>query len=160
MNDFTDAAGRWGIESEFFDVFGNRSVASPDTLRRLIEAMAASGATPRALAPPALMRAYQGEGRRLWALAVQLYALRSRRNWGIGDFSDLASLIALAAARGAAAIGLNPLHALFADRAGDASPYAPNSRLFLNPLYIDVEAIPEFEGAAELATEIAALRAS
>jgi 4-alpha-glucanotransferase len=160
MNDFTDAAGRWGIESEFFDVFGNRSVASPDTLRGLIEAMAASGATPRALAPPALMRAYQGEGRRLWALAVQLYALRSRRNWGIGDFSDLASLIALAAARGAAAIGLNPLHALFADRAGDASPYAPNSRLFLNPLYIDVEAIPEFEGAAELATEIAALRAS
>ena len=160
MNDFTDAAGRWGIESEFFDVFGNRSVASPDTLRGLIEAMAASGATPRALAPPALMRAYQGEGRRLWALAVQLYALRSRRNWGIGDFSDLATLIALAAARGAAAIGLNPLHALFADRAGDASPYAPNSRLFLNPLYIDVEAIPEFEGAAELATEIAALRAS
>ena len=160
MNDFTDAAGRWGIESEFFDVFGNRSVASPDTLQRLIEAMAASGATPRALAPPALMRAYQGEGRRLWALAVQLYALRSRRNWGIGDFSDLASLIALAAARGAAAIGLNPLHALFADRAGDASPYAPNSRLFLNPLYIDVEAIPEFEGAAELATEIAALSAS
>ena len=160
MNDFTDAAGRWGIESDFFDVFGNRSVASPDTLRRLIEAMAVSGGTPRALAPPALMRAYQGEGRRLWALAVQLYALRSRRNWGIGDFSDLASLIALAAARGAAAIGLNPLHALFADRAGDASPYAPNSRLFLNPLYIDVEAIPEFEGAAELATEIAALRAS
>ena len=160
MSDFTAAAGRWGIESDFFDVFGNRSAASPDTVRRLIEAMAASGATPRPLAPPALMRAYQGEGRRLWALAVQLYALRSRRNWGIGDFSDLATLIALAAARGAAAIGLNPLHALFADRAGDASPYAPNSRLFLNPLYIDVEAIPEFEGAAELATEIAELRAS
>lgn len=160
MSDLTDAAGRWGIESEFFDVFGHRSVASPDTVRRLIDAMAASGATPRALAPPAPMRAYQGDGRRLWALAVHLYALRSRRNWGIGDFSDLATLIALAAARGAAAVGLNPLHALFADRAEDASPYAPNSRLFLNPLYIDVEAIPEFPGCAELAAEVAALCAS
>jgi 4-alpha-glucanotransferase len=95
-------------------------------------------------------------------VAVQLYALRSCRNWGHGDFTDLARLVALAAARGAAVIGLNPLHALFADRAEEASPYAPNSRLFLNPLYIDVEAIPEFPGTAQagLDNDIAALRAS
>src|SRR6266705_1568769 len=48
----------------------------------------------------------------------------------------------------AAGIGLNPLHALFDDRAEEASPYFPSSRLFLNPLYIDVEAIPEFPRAA------------
>ena len=106
-------------------------------------------------------RAYQGEsGDRLWGIAVQLYGLRSQRNWGHGDFSDLAALIDIAAERGAAAIGLNPLHALFDNHAEDASPYSPNSRLFLNTLYIDVEAAPGFPGieAAGLRDEIATLR--
>jgi 4-alpha-glucanotransferase len=85
---------------------------------------------------------------RMWALAVQLYGIRSLRNWGHGDFSDLAALIDLAADFGASAVGLNPLHALFDDQAEDASPYSPNSRLFLNPLYIDVDAVPEFPGMA------------
>jgi len=163
MNDLTASAQIWGIEPYYYDVFGNCHIASPQTLSRLIEAMSAAGAAPRAVdAPAEPRRAFQGDGRRLWALAVQLYALRSRRNWGHGDFTDLAELISLAAARGAAAIGLNPLHALFADRADEASPYAPNSRLFLNPLYIDVEAIPEFPGlaAAGLQAEIEALRAT
>jgi 4-alpha-glucanotransferase len=93
-------------------------------------------------------------------LAVQLYAVRSRRNWGHGDFTDLAALIELAADVGASGIGLNPLHALF-DEWADASPYAPNSRLFLNPRYIDVEAVPEFPGtqAADLQAEVARIRA-
>jgi 4-alpha-glucanotransferase len=108
-------------------------------------------------------RAYQGgetAPRRMWALAVQLYGVRSPRNWGCGDFSDLAALVDLAADVGAAGVGLNPLHALFEDRAADASPYAPNSRLFLNPLYIDVDAVPEFPGlqAAGLEEEVERLR--
>jgi 4-alpha-glucanotransferase len=64
----------------------------------------------------------------MWALAVQLYGVRSRRNWGHGDFTDLSALLDLAADLGAAGVGLNPLHALFDDRPSDASPYAPNSR--------------------------------
>ena len=108
-------------------------------------------------------RAYQGKQtaqRRMWALGVQLYSVRSLGNWGHGDFSDLAALVDLAADLGAAGVGLNPLHALFDDRASDASPYAPNSRLFLNPLYIDVGAIPEFPGleAAGLKEEVERLR--
>jgi 4-alpha-glucanotransferase len=103
---------------------------------------------------------FQGDGARSWALAVQLYGVRSHRNWGHGDFTDLADLIALAGELGAAAIALNPLHALFHDRPERASPYAPNSRLFLNPLYIDVGAVPEFPGVREagLDGEIARLR--
>jgi 4-alpha-glucanotransferase len=95
-----------------------------------------------------------------WLLAVQLYAVRSRRNWGHGDFTDLARLVRLAAEIGAAGVGLNPLHALFDDRPDAASPYSPNSRLFLNPLYIDLEAVPEFPGvaAAGLGDAVARLR--
>jgi 4-alpha-glucanotransferase len=81
-------------------------------------------------------------------LAVQLYGVRSARNWGIGDFTDLQALLELARELGADGIGLNPLHALFDDRPADCSPYSPNSRLFLNPLYIDVENLPEFEPGA------------
>ena len=108
-------------------------------------------------------RAYQGGQTapgRMWALAVQLYGVRSLRNWGCGDFTDLAALVELAADVGAAGVGLNPLHALFDDRASEASPYAPNSRLFLNPLYIDVDAVPEFPGlqAAGLEEEVERLR--
>jgi len=100
--------------------------------------------------------AYQGDGgaARMWALAVQLYGVRSRRNWGHGDFTDLAGLIDLAAECGAAGIGLNPLHDTH-----DVSPYSPNSRLFLNTLYIDVELISAFPGTlAEHAQELETLR--
>ncbi|MGN6311492.1 MAG: 4-alpha-glucanotransferase [Xanthobacteraceae bacterium] len=107
---------------------------------RLCDANAIREEWPLIVAPAT---AYQGEFERSWLLAVQLYGLRSPRNWGIGDFSDLKRLIELAALWGADGIGLNPLHALFAERPNDCSPYSPNTRLFLNALYIDVEAIPE-----------------
>jgi (1->4)-alpha-D-glucan 1-alpha-D-glucosylmutase len=94
--------------------------------------------------PPEL----EGDGR-VWGAAVQLYALRSRRNWGIGDFSDLETLAEHAGAAGAGLIGLNPLHALFPHNPEHASPYSPSSRLFLNILYIDIEAIPEFAQCLE-----------
>ena len=89
--------------------------------------------------PPALV----GEGK-VWGPAVQLYALRSRRNWGIGDFTDLLRLVEDCRESGANIIGLNPLHALFPHNPPHASPYSPSSRQFLNILYIDVETIPEF----------------
>jgi (1->4)-alpha-D-glucan 1-alpha-D-glucosylmutase len=87
--------------------------------------------------------ALRGEGR-VWGPAVQLYALRSRRNWGIGDFGDLALLAQQAAQRGAGIIGLNPLHSLFPHNPAHTSPYSPSSRIHLNVLYIDVEAVEEF----------------
>jgi 4-alpha-glucanotransferase len=104
-------------------------------------------------------RAFGGEFDRCWLLAVQLYGVRSGRNWGMGDFTDLASLIELADHLGADGVGLNPLHALFDDRPGDCSPYSPNSRLFLNALYIDVEKLPEFQPDSETSEALTPLRA-
>ena len=87
-------------------------------------------------------------GQRLWGIAAQLYLLRSATNWGVGDFTDLRDLAQLAASRGAAVIGLNPLHAMFVDDPGHASPYSPASRLLLNVLNIDVTAVPELGDCA------------
>ena len=101
----------------------------------LTDASSLTEETPLIVTPP---RAFDGDFDRCWLLAVQLYGVRSARNWGIGDFTDLEGLLELAAGLGADGVGLNPLHALFDDRPTDCSPYSPNSRLFLNPLYIDV----------------------
>lgn len=109
------------------------------------------------------------EGARHFGPAIQLYSLRSRRNWGIGDFTDLASLARIASAQGASFIGVNPLHELFADRPQVASPYSPSSRLAVNTLYVDVEAVEEFVTTREarafvsepaFAARLAALRAT
>jgi 4-alpha-glucanotransferase len=98
---------------------------------------------PQCYEPPAVVA-----GRRLWGLAVQLYTLRSKSNWGIGDFFDLAQLIRWMASCGAGFIGLNPLHALAPADPERASPYSASSRHFLNVLYIAVPAVPEFTECA------------
>jgi 4-alpha-glucanotransferase len=158
MIDFAAIAKTWGIDLRYHDMFGRAHDAPLETVSRLVEAMSARGVYPQDFSTQVeTLRAFQGDGRRYWALAVQLYAVRSRRNWGHGDFTDLLQLIDIAAYHGAAAIGLNPLHALFG---GQASPYYPSSRQFLHTLYIDVEAVPEFSGGAAcgLAAKVEALR--
>ena len=86
------------------------------------------------------------EGERWWGCTVQIYALRSGRNWGIGDFGDLRRLIEAAARHGASFIGLSPLHALFPHRPASASPYSPSSRHALNPMYLDVQSLVDLSG--------------
>ncbi|KUI99238.1 4-alpha-glucanotransferase [Vibrio sp. MEBiC08052] len=83
-------------------------------------------------------------GQKMWGLSIQLYTLRSKANWGIGDFGDLKQLVTEVADKGAQFIGLNPLHTLFPDCPEFASPYSPSSRFWLNTLYIDVSSVPEF----------------
>jgi 4-alpha-glucanotransferase len=96
-------------------------------------------APPLCYEPPAILA-----GKPLWGVALQLYAIRSRGNWGIGDFSDLAEVIRWLAPHGAAFVGLNPLHALAPADPSRSSPYSPSSRHFLNILYISVTDIPEY----------------
>ncbi|GEA06517.1 4-alpha-glucanotransferase [Alteromonas sp. KUL42] len=84
-------------------------------------------------------------GKKIWGLSVQLYCLRSEKNWGIGDFSDLALLIEKSASVGADFIGLNPIHALYPANPNACSPYGPSSRRWLNYLYIDVTAVEGYE---------------
>lgn len=106
--------------------------------------------------------------KRLLGINCQLYTLRSERNWGIGDFSDLNELIQLCAAEEMDLIGLNPLHAPHMTGADFASPYSPSDRRFLNPLYIDVQSVQEYDecaavrkccGSKTFKKKLAALRA-
>jgi glycogen operon protein len=103
----------------------------PDQPCRLIIA-------PGACHTPAALR---GE-RRLWGLSVQLYALTRGGDQGIGDFTTLGALGEAAAARGAALLAINPLHALFEGDRERASPYYPSDRRFLDPIYLDLDGVP------------------
>ena len=99
--------------------------------------------------------AVENEGR-VWGAAVQLYAVRSACNWGMGDFTDLGTLLAQWGARGAGVVGVNPLHALFPHNPEHASPYSPSSRCFVNVLYLDVEAVSDFAECEEVNTLVRA----
>lgn len=101
--------------------------------------------TPAWLGLPARMGS-----RRAWGLATQLYSVRSKGSWGFGDLADLTDLAVWAGARhGADYVLVNPLHAASPTKPMEPSPYLPTSRRFVSPLYLRVEAIPEFSRVAK-----------
>jgi 4-alpha-glucanotransferase len=79
---------------------------------------------------------------------VQLYAIQRENGWGVGDFTTLGDLLAWGAEQGLAYIGVNPLHALHWSKPRAASPYYPSSRLALNPIYIDPDALADHLGVS------------
>ncbi|HSA90714.1 MAG TPA: malto-oligosyltrehalose synthase [Burkholderiales bacterium] len=142
------------VASSYLDVWGNEKPIEPGVRRVLLEAMGPRRKARRRLRLAA-GRCYQPEvldERRLWGFAAQLYGLRSGRNWGIGDFTDLGRLVEIAAGLGAAVVGVSPLHAT------QGSPYSPSSRHALNVLYIDVEAVPGYEPSPKLRRRLRVLR--
>ena len=85
-------------------------------------------------------------GRQAWGLMTQLYSVRSRESWGVGDFGDLATLGRWGGDLGAAFVLVNPLHAAEPVPPVEDSPYLPTSRRYLNPLYVRVTDVPEVAG--------------
>jgi 4-alpha-glucanotransferase len=83
-----------------------------------------------------------------YGIIANLYSVRGARSWGVGDLTDLADLARWSGEHGAAFVGVNPLHAL-RTVGGEVSPYSPVSRLYRNPAYLDVEAIPELAACSE-----------
>lgn len=95
---------------------------------------------------------------RVWGISLQLYELRSSRNWGIGDFDDLARLCEIAGSWGADFVGLTPLHAPFLADPDRCSPYEPSNRRFLDPLYIAVDRVSGFKNSPALERTAGKLR--
>ena len=88
--------------------------------------------------PPAM------RDKRTWGLMAQLYAIRSRDSWGIGDLHDLGALAEWAGQRGGGFVLVNPMHAAEPKPPIAPSPYLPATRRFFNPIYIRVEDVPEY----------------
>ncbi|MFT3959932.1 malto-oligosyltrehalose synthase [Propionivibrio sp.] len=106
--------------------------------------------------PPACFDAEAASGgERLWGPSVPVYALRSSRDWGLGDFGDLRRLIDLAADAGAHFVAVEPLHALFPHDPERADPGLPSSREWLNVLYLDVGSMRDFSECREARERVA-----
>ncbi len=89
------------------------------------------------------------DGARRFGLAAHLYAVRRRGDHGIGDFTTLSEMAAATARAGGSIVGINPLHALFAEDRDRASPYHPSDRRFVDPIYIDVDHVPDLAASDE-----------
>ncbi len=96
---------------------------------------------------------------RAWGWMVQLYSLRSAGSWAMGDYADLRTVVERAAADGAGAVLLNPLHAETPVLPINPSPYSPSSRRFRSAVYLRVEDTPEYLAApAEVRAAVDVLR--
>jgi 4-alpha-glucanotransferase len=82
-------------------------------------------------------------------LFLPLYALRTRHDWGAGDFSDLSRFSDWAGENGFEAVGTLPLLPTFLEEPFDPSPYAPVSRQFWGEHFIDPRVAPEFGESKE-----------
>lgn len=118
-----------------------------------------------AVAPPRCpsVAQYCGGRERTWGVAAQLYSLRREQDGGAGDLAALAHLVRAAASRGADAVAISPLHAMFPAARDIFSPYSPSSRLLFNELYaapglvLGDELVRQAVAAAGLEAELARL---
>ncbi|WP_265499847.1 4-alpha-glucanotransferase [Paracoccus beibuensis] len=162
--DLTQRALEHGIQPTYVGMGGEAHLAPEATLEKLLQAFGADPDRPGPLTAEPELRAHPGtrcylpEDGRAWGVALQLYQLRSARNWGIGDFGDLADMAAVLGAAGADFIGLNPLHALFLSKPRHCSPFSPSNRRFLNPLYIAVDRLHGFQPQMAAEARLKSLR--
>lgn len=156
-----------GVELSYVGMSGELTIVSDVAKRAALHAMGVAAADDEevdaslariepldlgTIAAPDGVRCYIPdwlENGRCWGVTCQVYSLRSARNWGIGDFEDLARMAERMAAEGADFVGVNPLHALFLSEPTRSSPFFPSNRNFLNPLYIAVDKVPFHAGMAE-----------
>jgi 4-alpha-glucanotransferase len=152
-----ERAKPWGVLPSYWSYQGQLIETSAETEEAILAAMGASGERPprarRYKLPPDPCLPGPSRG---WGWAVQLYAVRSKDSWGIGDMADLRRLARWSRRQGASVLLLNPLGAQTPILPYEASPYYASSRRFRNTMYLRIE---EIDGAEQVAAELEPLRA-
>src|SRR5579859_2886474 len=154
-----DRAAAWGVKRTYVGYRGDL-VRPPDTtIDAIVGAMAGSRKRRPKRPPP--QDGHSGvcaaPPSRAWGWAVQVYAIRSRESWGIGDLADLRRMGSWARESGASVMLTSPLGAQAPTPHQEPCPYYSSSRRFRNTLYLRIEDIP---GAQRVEAEIAPLRAA
>jgi 4-alpha-glucanotransferase len=153
----SERSRRWGIMPSYFGWQGDLKETTAETEQAILESMGASRDRPPRLRRPGLSPdPCSPAPDRAWGWALQLYSLRSRESWGIGDLADLRRFGRWSKRAGASVILLNPLGAQSPAQPYEASPYYASTRRFRNVVYLRIE---EIDGAAASAAGLAPLAA-
>jgi 4-alpha-glucanotransferase len=152
----SERSKRWGVLPAYYGWQGDLVQTSTETEQAILTAMGAAGERP----PRLRMAAVSPDPctpppKRAWGWAVQLYALRSKDSWGVGDLADLRRFGRWSRRAGASAILLNPLGAQTPTHPYEPSPYYTSTRRFRNMVYLRIE---EIEGAGAAGAEMEPLR--
>jgi 4-alpha-glucanotransferase len=152
-----EATERWGVIPHYTSYSGEVVESPAASVEAIVQAMAGARTEPQEIKMPSLEAGRcSPPPSRAWGWAVQLYALRSRDSWGIGDLADLRRFGRWAAGTGASVVQISPLGAQPPVVPQPACPYYSSSRRFRNTTYLRIE---EIEGADRVAAELAPLRA-
>jgi 4-alpha-glucanotransferase len=154
----SERAERWGILPAYHGWQGDLVQTSPETEQAVLAAMGATADRPPSVRRPRIPSEKCTDAPdRAWGWAAQLYALRSRESWGVGDFGDLRRFGRWSRRAGASVILLNPLAAQTPTVPYEPSPYYASTRRFRNAVYLRIE---EIEGAQQVAADLAQLAAA
>ena len=152
-----DRAARWGILPSYYGWQGNLVETSQAASQAILAAMGATRDQPPRMRRPKLPHdPCAAPPERTWGWAVQLYALRSRDSWGIGDLGDLGRFGRWSKKRGASLLLLNPLGAQVPTLPYEPSPYYASSRRFRNVVYLRIEDVQGAEKCQEVLQPLSA----
>jgi len=153
----SDRAAAWGVKRTYVGYRGDVVRPPASTIDAIVAAMAGSRTRrpKRSTQDADEVNVCAPPPARAWGWAVQVYAIRSRDSWGIGDLADLRRLGRWARQSGASVMLISPLGAQAPTPHQEPCPYYSSSRRFRNTLYLRVEEIP---GAERCAADLAPLR--
>src|SRR5689334_10764481 len=81
-------------------------------------------------------------GRRRAGVSIPLFSFPSTTSWGIGDIGDIEPMTAWVAAAGLRVLQLLPIN----ERApGQTSPYSAISAMAIDPVFIRLADVPDFQ---------------